>query len=344
MSSGPVRIVDAIVPDVFYNYLTLDTTKQAKLFNSGLIQMDSLMASRMSEGGVTFQTPFWGDLEDDGSNIGSDDPARVMPVSKVEASKHQFVRHVRTKGWSAAKLTKELAGSDPMQRISARSGAWWGRELDKFGFSTIKGFLADNAANDSGDMIHDVTAASGNWTINGESVSKKAMSARTVLDAKNQLGDIADLLKKLYLHPNVYTELQKQQLITYVVPSDAKVKIPYYLDYQVVVDNNMPFSVAGQDVTYTSYLSADGILGFGDKPVDQPVFVKQEDLQGNGVGVEILGTRRQFSLTPYWFSFTNNSVSDEFPTNADLELATNWDRKATERRHIPFVAIKTLNG
>lgn len=344
MANGVTRLSDAIVPDVFFNYMALDTTKQSKLFSSGMIQTDSLIASRLGTGGVAWQTPFWGDLEDDGSNIGSDDPARVMPVSKIGSSKHQFVRHVRTKGWSAAKLTKELAGSDPMQRISTRTGAWWAREMDKFGFATIKGVLAGNIANNSSDMVHDVTAASGTYTINGESVSKKAMSARVVLDAKNQLGDIADLLNKIAMHSNVYTELQKQQLITFKEPAGAQVRIPYYLDYQVVVDDNMPYSVNGNDVTYTSFLFADGIFGYGENPPDKPVFIKEEDLQGNGMGVEILGTRRQFALTPYWWSFTNHTVSDEFPTNADLELADNWSRKATERKHIPLVFIKTLNG
>jgi hypothetical protein len=344
MTTGVTRLADVIVPETFFDYMSLDTTKQSKLFNSGLIQHDAQIASRLGTGGVAWQTPFWGDLEDDGSNIGSDDPARIMPVSKIGSSKHQFVRHFRTKGWSAAKLTKELAGSDPMQRISARSGAWWAREMDKFGFSTIKGVLAGNIAANSGDMVHDVTAATGSWTINGESVSKKAMSARTVLDAKNQLGDIADLLKKIAMHSNVYTELQKQQLITFKEHATANIRIPYYLDYQVLVDDNMPTSVAGPDVTYTSFLYADGIFGYGENPPDKPVFVKEEDMQGNGVGVEILGTRRQFALTPYWWSFTNNTVSDEFPTNADLELAANWDRKATERKHIPLVFIKTLNG
>lgn len=344
--SGPVRLTDAVMPEVYFNYLTLDTTKQAKLFNSGLIRMDGLMGSRLSSGGVTFQTPFWGDLADtNDAEIGSDDPAKVITPDKVSASKHQYVRHYRTKAWSSADLVGELVGSDPMKRISSRTGAWWGRSMDRMAYATIKGFLADNAANDSGDMIHDVTAASGNWTINGESVAKSAMSPRVVLDAKQQMGDIADQLKKIHMHSQVYTNLQKQQLITFREPATAQIRIPFYLDYQVVIDDNMPVTdLGGGNLDFTSYLTADGILGYGENPPEIPVAVKREELQGNGAGIEILVTRRQFALSPYWFSFTNASVADEFPTNAELALAANWDRKATERRHIPFVAIKTRNG
>lgn len=343
--SGPVRLSDAITPEVYFNYLSLDTTKRVKLMNSGIIRPDAVMASRLSQGGVTFQTPFWGDLADTGSSLGSDDPAKVLTPDKVSASKHQYVRQYRTKAWSSADLVGELVGSDPMKRISERTGAWWGREMDKIAFSTIKGFIADNVANDGGDMVHDATSESGNYTINGETVAKSAMSARVVLDAKQQMGELAgESLNKIMMHSQIYTNLQKQQLITFREPAGAMIKMPYYLDYQVIVSDTMPVDVDNTDLIYTTYLSGDGVLGFGESPPDIPVEVKREPLQGNGAGIEILITRRQFALSPYWFSFTNNSVADEFPTNAELELAGNWDRKATERKHIPFVVIKTKNG
>jgi hypothetical protein len=345
MSAGVVRLSDSITPEVYMNYLSLNTVQKVKLMQSGIIRQDAVMASRLTAGGVTFQTPFWGDLDDDGSAIGSDDPSRVLTPSKLGASKHQFVRQFRTKAWSVAKLVEEVVGSDPMARITERTAPWWGREFDKLSFSTIKGFLADNIANDSGDMVYDVRAVAGTYTVNGESVNKSAMSARVVLDGKQQLGDDAsESLKKIMMHSVVYTNLQKQQLITFREPAGANIRIPMYLDYEVIVSDRMPVEVDGADLIYTSYLSGADIMGFGENPPDIPVEVKREPLQGNGAGVEILVERRQFALSPYWFSFTNNTVSDEFPTTADLELAVNWDRKATERKQIPFVAIKTKNG
>lgn len=343
MATGTVRLMDAITPDVYFNYLTLDTTARAKLMGSGIVRSDPVMAQKLAGAGIAFQTPFWGDLDDDGSSIGSDDPARVITPSKIRADKHQFVRQVRTKSWSSADLVRELVGSDPMKRIASLTGKWWGREFDVIGYATIEGFLADNVANDSADMVHDVTAAAGNHTVAGNTVANNVMSARVILDAKQQMGELAyETLSKIMMHSQVYTNLEKQNMITFVPSSDGRTRFPFYLGFAVIISDRMPVQIVEGNPVYTSYLSGPDILGFGEHAVEIPVEVKREPGQGNGMGVETLYTRRQFALSPYWFTFTQNTVSDEFPTTADLRLAVNWDRKATERKHIPFVAIKTL--
>jgi hypothetical protein len=52
-----VRLSDAIVPEVFSAYMTNDTLKSNDIFRSGLVSNNAMMASQLSGGGQTFQTP-----------------------------------------------------------------------------------------------------------------------------------------------------------------------------------------------------------------------------------------------------------------------------------------------
>lgn len=115
-----VRLSDVIVPDVFTGYMVNDTVVKADVFISGVVAQDAMMAQLLSGGGRVFQHPVWGDLDNQEANIGSDDPAQSITPRKIGSFKHQFVRQFRTQAWSTADLSAELAGSDPMKRISSR--------------------------------------------------------------------------------------------------------------------------------------------------------------------------------------------------------------------------------
>src|SRR5690606_35722888 len=102
--------------------------------------------------------------------------------------------------------------------------------------------------------------------------------------------------------------------------------------------------VAGTNRTkYWTYLVGRGAIGWAEVPVTKPVDVDEKPDQGNGMGVSTLWTRRQFVLHPYGIRFTDTTVTEEFPTNAELATAGNWDRVVSERKQIPIAALVT-NG
>jgi len=331
-----VRLTDAIVPDVFLAYMMRDTMEQADIFRSGAIKHDTQMAALLGGGGRLFQHPYWGDLDNTESGIGSDDPTVVATPGKVAADKLQFVRQFRTRGWSTAKLVSELAGSDPMARISSRVGEYWARQFERFLVATLTGVFADNVANDAGDMVYSVTGETG---VDGQ------ISADAVLETKQTMGDAASSLKLLIMHSRLMTNLQKQNLIDFIPNSRGEIKIPVYLDYQVLVTDNVPVtSLGGGDYQYTTYLLGQGCVGFAESPPATPVEVEHYPAKGNGAGVDELWTRRQFGLHPYGFNFTDASTVGEFPTNAELATAANYDRKWAERKMVPMAALLTKNG
>lgn len=340
-----VQISDVVVPEVFANYMAVDTTEKSALFRSGAIQMDAQMGGLMSGGGITFQHPFFKDLDNTEGNIASDDPNDILIPRKISTAKHRFIRQFRTQGWSTADLTVELAGADPMKRISSRVSEYWARQFDRSCISTIKGLIADNVANDSGDMVYDVTNATGTVTVGNKTVNKYSLYADVILEGKQTMGDNGSALALIVMHSRLFTNLQQQNLIAFIPNSQGVLNIPTYMGYEVLVSDMCPADdQGGGTIYYTTYLLGRGVLGWTEKPPQNPVAVKREETQGGGAGVEILITRRQYALHPYGFDWTDTSRAAQFPTNAELETASNWDRVYPERKQVPIVVIKTKNG
>jgi hypothetical protein len=329
------RLSDAIVPEVFSAYMQKATMEQADIFRSGAIKTDPMMGSLLAGGGRLFQHPSWGDLDNTEAGIGSDDPDVSATPGKIGSFKLQFVRQFRTRGWSSALLVSELAGSDPQRAIANRVGEYWARQFERYLVATLTGVLADNVANDSGDMVYDVSDETG---------VDAMISADAVLETKQTMGDAASSLKLLIMHSRVYTNLQKQNLIDFIPNARGEITIPTYLGYQVLVTDNVPVTADGDDFLYTTYLLGQGCVGFADSPPARPVAVEHFPAKGNGAGVDELWTRRQFALHPYGFHFTDVSTAGEFPTNAELAGVTNWDRRWPERKMVPIAALITKNG
>lgn len=335
------RITDVVVPEVFGPYMLKETMVQADVFKSGLVVSNDELGSKLAGGGTTFQSPVWNDLSDTNeSSLGSDNPAEIIVPDKLTAYKMSARRQFRTKAWSTADLTAELAGDDPMQKIVSRVAAWWARDFNRIAIATLNGVINANVSQDAGDMVYVSGVGYG-----GSTTPTADLDAATLLAAKQGMGDKADMLRLLMVHSVVYTNLQTQNLIDFIPHSDSKVMIPFYLGYQLMVSDTLPVSlISGSDYAYTSYLSAPGVLAFGEHAPAIPVETERLPSQGNGAGVEALYTRRQFAFQPLGHHWTESSVVANFPTNAELETAANWDRKFPERKQVPFVAIKTKNG
>ena len=200
-----VQIVDSIVPDVWSAYESNATTEKSALYQSGVITPNANMSAKLTMGGKLFQTPFWKDLGNDEGNIGTDDPEDQAVPKKITASKHQFIRQVRTQSWSTADLTAEMAGSDPAQEIAKKVGAYWGRQIDRTAIATIKGITLDNIANDASDMVYDITGTAGTVVVGGRTVNACTMHDLAFIDAKQTMGDMSSVLNLVIMHSVVYT-------------------------------------------------------------------------------------------------------------------------------------------
>lgn len=333
-----VRLTDAVEPTVFNNYISVNTMQKSAFYGTGVFRSDADLAAKLAGGGRTFNVPFWKDLDDSEPDAASDDPDSHAVPSKLTSGTDVARRIIWTKGWSSAHLVSELVGSDPLQRIGDRVAAYWARRLDDAAIATLRGVFADNIANDSGDMVEDISIDTG-----AALTAANLISAEAVMDAAQTMGDAKSALKLLVIHSEVETRLAKDDLISFRPDSEGKLFVPYYLGYRVLVSDKVPAIMGTNKVRYHNYLIGTDALGWAESAVARPVSVEQDESAGDGMGVETLWTRKQFAVHPYGIKWTDASVGGEFPTVSELRLAANWDRVYAERKQIPMALLIT-NG
>lgn len=332
------RISDVVVPEMFYSYMAKDTVQTMAFYQTGVFRTDGELASKLAGGGRTFNVPFWKDLDDEESDTASDDPDSHATPGKLTSDTDIARRQIRTRGWSTARLAAELAGSDPMSRISARTGGYWGRQFDDIAIASVRGVFADNVLNDGGDMVNDISSDSA-----GAVTAAELFSAEAVMDTAQTMGDEKQQLNLLVMHSVVHNRLAKNDLIDYRPDSTGKVWHSYYMGYRVHVSDRVTTVTGANRVRYHTYLFGPNAIGWAESPVAKPIAVEEDESAGDGMGIEELWTRRQFAIHPYGIKWTDTTVSGEFPSNAELRLAGNWDRVYAERKQIP-IALLITNG
>jgi len=332
------RLSDVIVPEVYAGYMAKDTTDKTAIFESGIMRTDGSFGALLAGGGRTFNMPFWNDLDNTEANVASDAPDQKSVPRNVSASKDVAARQFRTQSWSTMDLTGVLAGSDPLARIRERTNAYWNRQFQSFLVATLTGVFADNAANDGGDMINDIGTDSG-----GAPTAAELVSAEAIIDTAYTAGDLSNIFTTIIVHPTVMKRLKKLNLIDFIPDSEGRIKFERYLGYMIVEDDGVRTVTGTNRTKYWSYLVGEGAISWAESPPPNAVAVERDESSGNGSGGETLYTRRQFLMHPNGIKWTDASVTGNFPSNADLATAANWDRVYSERKQIPIAALVT-NG
>lgn len=334
------RLTDVIVPEVFFPYMVKRTKEKSAIFQSGILVTDANMSKFLSGGGRTANVPFWKDLDNTEAVVTNDNPADLITPQKISASKDVAARQVRAQAWSSMRLSAVLAGDDPMKRIAELVSDYWVRQFQRIMVASLHGVYLDNVANDSGDMVFSIGTDASTAITPAERISAEA-----ILDTAQTMGDASDGVDTLIMHSVVYNNLAKQNLIDFIPDSEGKVRFPSYLGYRVIIDDGVK-TIAGTNRTkYVTYLLGRGAICWNEAPTSPSpnIEVEAKPDQGNGMGGDILYSRRQFVLHPYGIKWTDASTAGEFPTNAELATAANWDRVYPERKQINIAYLVT-NG
>lgn len=326
------KITDVIVPDVFAPYVIEAIVDKSALVRAGIVVPDPALDLLASSGGKIINVPFWKDLT--GNDEVLSDASALTPGA-ITSGQDQAVLHLRGRAWGVNDLAQALSGDDPMGAIAALVAEYWVKREQALLISTLKGVFADNLANDSHDLIHDISIADGN-----NAADSNLIGASAVIDAcALTLGDMADKLTAICMHSVPFSRLQKLNLIDFIPDSDGKVNIPTYLGKRVIVDDGCPTAAGGSSGTvYTTYLFGSGAIARGEGAAPVPVETDRDSLAGN----DYLIHRRHFILHPRGVKFTSSSVAGAAPTNAECEAAANWDR-VYNKKNIRIVTLKT-NG
>jgi len=334
------ELTDIFVPEVFASYQVNDAVEKTAFVESGVVALSPELDARAKSGGMLTTVPHWNDLdasiEPNYSNTTYTDVAEPQKINSGEMTAR--ISYLN-EGFSSSDLNKELAGSDPMQRIANRVDSYWQRQFQRRILSIAIGLYNDNVAANSGDMVVDVTSQTP-----GTITDANRFDASSFIDAQFTLGDRAGELGVFAVHSVVLKAMTKQQLIENIRDADGKLLYQAYMNARVVVDDGMPTFGTGVDRKYLSILFGPGAIGYGRGAPKTPSEVERSPARANGGGVEVLWSRKTWLIHPAGFDFLSASITAPglSPTWANLQNAANWEREL-DRKNVP-IAFYLVNA
>ena len=316
------RLSDVVVPEEFTAYVVQDTMEKSALVRSGIVQRNGEIETQLRAGADSFNAPFWNDLADDEADICNDDPSVDAVPHKITAEKQIVRKSFLHNSWSAMNLASELSGDDALARIQSRASAYWTRQTQRRLIASLNGVLADNVANDGGDMVLN---------------TNEPFETAAVIDAAGTLGDQMGNVSGIAVHSDIYRKMLKLDLIEFVLDSQGAM-FATYRGMAVVMDDLMP--VDGDD--YTTILFTPGAIGWGMTAprIADGTEIDNKPSAGNGGGQQILHSRVNLAVHPAGFQWREQSVADESPTIAELALPANWTR-VVERKAVGLAFLKS---
>lgn len=333
-----VQLSDAIIPEIYKDYQVENGPEKTRFVNSGIIVQNALLNEKANNGGETVNLPFWKDLDANAEPNISDDSENSATPQKVGTAK-QVARVAQiNQGYKDADLVAERAGSDPMKHIAGRFNKYWDRQFQRRLLAITQGIMADNIANNAGDMVHDIAIEDGN-----NAAAVNLYDREAFVEAVFTMGDSFDEIGAIGVHSMIAKKMINNDDIDYVKDSSGTVDIPTFMGKLVIIDDSLPV-VAGatSGFKYTSVLYGNGVFGYGTGSPSVPVEVERSASQGNGGGAETLWERKTWLIHPFGYRWEEAAVAGESPTLAELKNAANWSR-VVDRKNAPLAFLQT-NG
>lgn len=339
MPTVTTRLSDAVIPEVYLSYKTDESPEKSTFMESGVVVTSAELTASAATANVIDHTPFWKDLDADVEpNYSTDDPDVKSSPGKVSSGQFATRTSYLNKSYSTMDLVAILAGSDPMQRIRNRFGAYWTRQWQRRLIAQSVGVMASNVANNSGDMVLNLAIETGNSATSANLFSRAAFTS-----ACFTMGDRGEEIMAIAVHSVVYKRMIDNDDIDFIPDSKGNMSIPTYLGRRVIVDDMMPV-VAGttNGFKYTSVLFGGAAFGFGEATPAVPVEVWRDPAAGNGGGMDVIFERKTQIIHPFGFNWTETTVTGQSPTLANLRAAANYTR-VTARKNVPLAFLVT-NG
>jgi hypothetical protein len=332
-----VQLSDIIDVQVFQDLPSVNSPEKTALYTSGIVTRSGLLDGLATAAGKTAELPFWNDIDPTvAPNLSNDNPASIATAAKIAQGEQISRKAFLNKGMSATDLASEIAsGPLAMDQIKARIDTYWTRQWQRRLTASSNGVLADNIANDSGDMVRSVAVEA-----LADQTAATRFSRDNFTDAVYTMGDAASALRAMAVHSSVMIQMVKQDDVIYIPDSQGQLTIPTYMGLRVIVDDGLTVTAGSTSgFKYTSVLFGEGAFGYGDGVPLNPVEVEREAAQGNGSGIETLWTRKTYIIHPFGFQNTGTPEAVSF-TLAELALATTWDRVVV-RKNVPLGFLVT---
>ena len=317
------NLADLIQKTQFEKEVLRQALEKSVFWNAGIVQADSELG-RLINANIGSTATFSYFLDPSFTVNISDDSDNKATPDNIGTGEDVTRFNYRNLSYGAKQITANLSLlGDPMVAIAGRVAAGWARDMDAMLQSQIKGILADNKANDGGDMIIETT---------------DAVSINLILDTIQTAGDAADeLFGGIIAHSAVRTALRKQGVTDKIYDANGKYLYEALSGLAMITRDGVESGVPNAG-DYTTTLVGTGFAGFANGSPKVPNEVAYDALSGNGGGEEIVVSRNHTALHPYGFSQVGTPASTS-PTNGEFEAEAYWDRTA-DRKAISLAALR----
>lgn len=332
------RLADVIVPEVFTDYTLEPSIRKSRFWQAGLIEQNPAITALLNGGGTTFEFPFWQDTVGTSGDIPSETVDAT--INNVTSSRQEARRQLREKAWGQNAIAVQFSGSSPLQSAIDRVNTYWAQAYDLMAVATLQGVIAENIANDSGDLVNDISGAGGAAAQFGDD---GVIDAQALLGENGVVGraDSSDFTS-IIVHPRTYAFMRKQDLIDEVPVSNQDRPLETYLRMRVIVDNNIPVNTTPTPDVYDTYIMKPGAMQWGIGTAGyEPTEIHREP--GRGFGIDELFTRRVFAIHVVGTRWLNASVAGVSPTDAELRTSSNYDR-VYQKENMGFVMLRHTLG
>ena len=315
--------------EVFQKYVDrIPNVHLNELIRSGAIVTRPELAGAMADqvGGNYLTTPLKGLIG--GTPLNYDGVTDITATS-TETYSHSRVVAGRAKAWTEKDFSYDITGGvDFMENVAAQVSEYWTEQDQITLISILNGVfgMSDTAgAEFVEEHTHDVSALTNTEGVLGY------MDATTLnTGIQKAAGDHKGAFSLAIMHSKVATDLENQNLLTYIKYNDANgmqrdTNMATLNGRLIIVDDDMPViaGTGGAADKYVTYVFGRGAIEYTNCGAKVP-YEMSRDPKTNG-GQDTLYSRQRKCWTPYGISFTKANMSTLSPTNAELEIGSNWE-------------------
>lgn len=333
------KLSDLYSPKPFDATVDEEAIELNAFINSGIMTPYDLLSQMASVGGMVGEMPFFKPLDVSAEpDYTDDDPTHLSVADKITTGTQKYRLAKLHKSWSTMDFARELTlrNMDPLAAITRKVAKYWATMEERRLIAAAIGIQADNAANDSGDMIVNI------YNDAATPPASTIISAEAVLDARQTAGDHQSMFNAIAMHSVIFTNLNKQNLIDFIPDARGEIDFPTYLGMRVIVDDSLAATSGTNSPSYTTVIFASGAFGYGVGRMEVPSEIDRLPSHGYGGGEDILHTRRNPLIHPQGFEYTNTPASGTTSTLAELKAAASWSR-VIDRKLIGMAFLVT-NG
>lgn len=290
----------AFVPQTFADYVQGAIYKKSNFLNSGAVVASNVV---LPQYGLTVTLPEFDAL----SGADAVKIATAPAIDNLTGSAQVAPILNRVKKFGSNDLTQYLTGADPFGDLANQFAGYWAQKMDEVAVASILG--AAQGTGIASTRYSDISAGVGAAGI---------ISASAIIDARASMGEWAENLQFMVVHPKVLAVLEKQNLVDQIPNSEGTRTFPFYGGLRILVSTTAGLDVDGTD--FNTLLVGQGALIYADGTPANHVLEMDRVI---GFADEVASSRR-YVLHPAGAKFVGTPAAIGGSSNVELATAANW--------------------